>query len=454
MDGFEGGLKGSLRLRLATWLSVAVSAVAIAAGAFSFASAFDEAIELQDDILRQVAAMAAHGTAPVANRPGADLGSGEIDPETHLVVQSLSRAGAAGPLALPPTLRDGMQTVGVDGDDYRVVVRTLPDGERIAVAQETRMRDEIARDGAVRTMLPLLVLLPVLVLVVVEFVRRMLDPVGRLSREVERRTEQELHPLVAHDLPSEIRPFVTAINRLLGRVDQAMGVQRRFVADAAHELRSPMTAISLQAERLAASSMSDEARTRLAAVREGIERARKLLDQLLGLARAQTRAEAAATTMSLRSIVARVLEDMMPLADAKRIDVGMADDRDSWIRGHEIDLVAIARNLVDNAIRYTPDGGRVDLRMSETADEAVLEIEDSGPGVPAAERARVLEAFYRVPGTGQVGSGLGLSIVRAVAERMGGRVELSDANLGTGLKVRVVLPKGGGDSPGNSPARS
>ena len=92
--------------------------------------------------------------------------------------------------------------------------------------------------------------------------------------------------------------------------------------------------------------------------------------------------------------------------------------------------------------------------MSETADEAVLEIEDSGPGVPAAERARVLEAFYRVPGTGQVGSGLGLSIVRAVAERMGGRVELSDANLGTGLKVRVVLPKGGGDSPGNSPARS
>ena len=454
MDGFEGGLKGSLRLRLATWLSVAVSAVAIAAGAFSFASAFDEAIELQDDILRQVAAMAAHGTAPVANRPGADLGSGEIDPETHLVVQSLSRAGAAGPLALPPTLRDGMQTVGVDGDDYRVVVRTLPDGERIAVAQETRLRDEIARDGAVRTMLQLLVLLPVLVLVVVEFVRRMLDPVGRLSREVERRTEQELHPLVAHDLPSEIRPFVTAINRLLGRVDQAMGVQRRFVADAAHELRSPMTAISLQAERLAASSMSDEARTRLAAVREGIERARKLLDQLLGLARAQTRAEAAATTMSLRSIVARVLEDMMPLADAKRIDVGMADDRDSWIRGHEIDLVAIARNLVDNAIRYTPDGGRVDLRMSETADEAVLEIEDSGPGVPAAERARVLEAFYRVPGTGQVGSGLGLSIVRAVAERMGGRVELSDANLGTGLKVRVVLPKGGGDSPGNSPARS
>ena len=453
MDGFEGGLKGSLRLRLATWLSVAVSAVAIAAGAFSFASAFDEAIELQDDILRQVAAMATHGTALVAKPPGADPGSDEVDSESHLVVQSLTRPGSVGLLALSPTLRDGMQTVRVDGDDFRVMVRTLPDGERIAVAQETRMRDEIARDSAVRTVLPLLVLLPVLVLVVFELVRRMLDPVGRMSREIERRSEQELHPLLAHDLPSEIRPFVTAINRLLVRVDQAMDAQRRFVADAAHELRSPMTAISLQAERLAATDMSDEAKKRLATVREGIARARGLLDQLLGLARAQTRAEAAATTMSLRSIVAQVLEGLMPLADAKRIDVGMADDRDARIHGHEIDLIAIVRNLVDNAIRYTPDGGRVDLRMSETADEAVLEIEDSGPGVPAAERARVLEAFYRVPGTGQVGSGLGLSIVRAVAERMKGRVELSDATAGTGLKVRVVLPKGGDDSPGSSPER-
>jgi two-component system OmpR family sensor kinase len=131
----------------------------------------------------------------------------------------------------------------------------------------------------------------------------------------------------------------------------------------------------------------------------------------------------------------------------------MTDDRDARIRGHEIDLFAIARNLVDNAIRYAPDGGRVDLRVSETVDEVVLEVEDSGPGIPAAERARVLEAFYRVPGTGQIGSGLGLSIVRAVAERMKGRVELCDATAGTGLKVRVVLPKGGDDSQGSSPER-
>ena len=442
MDGFKERLKNSIYVRLAWGLSAAIVLMALAAGTFSFHRAFEEANELQDDILRQVAALIQSQPTAALSLMDLDGVRDDDDSDSALIVQSLTARGsvAKGSLPIPGGLKDGLHTLKLKGDSYRVLIRTLRDGQRISVAQETEVRDEIAEDSAMLTVLPLLILVPVLLLVVTYLVRKLLRPVARLATEVDARSEHDLHPLQAPNLPSEIRPFVTAINRLLARVGEAMENQRRFVADAAHELRSPLTALSLQAERLDAAPMSDEARQRLTTLREGIERGRKLLEQLLSLARAQSAPSEPLHAVSVRAVYRRVLEELLPLAESKGLDIGLVDGQDASVLAHEMDLFTLIRNLTDNAIRYTPAGGQVDLSVRLAGRQVILEVEDSGVGIPATERERVLDPFYRVLGSEQTGSGLGLSIVKTIAERLGARLELADATqFPQGLKVRLIF---------------
>jgi two-component system OmpR family sensor kinase len=445
MDGYAKRLNASIQRKLSFVLSLAILVVAVVAGIFSFLSAFDEAHELQDDVLRQVAQLAdGRFLAPVVH-----LRNG--DEESQVIVQRLG-AGAhssvgvddGGPLALPPTLPDGLQSLRVGDENFRVLVKTTAAGERIAVAQESGFRNEIARDSALRTVTPFLILVPVLLWIVADLVRKMFRPIVALSREIDQRSEQELHPIEDERVPSEIRPFVVAINRLLARVSRSMESQRRFVADAAHELRSPLTALSLQAERLADVDMPDLARERLAVLRLGIERGRKLLDQLLSLARAQS-ATAPASPISVQGVYRRVLEDLMPLAQAKGIDIGVEGAQDAKVPSSELDMIALVRNLVDNAIRYTPEGGRVDLSVHASQGHAVLRIRDTGPGIPVEERERVFDSFYRALGSEQLGSGLGLAIVKAIVDRLGADVQLgfSDEARQTGLRVEIRMPLAG-----------
>ena len=447
MDGIQRKLKDSIQFRLSLWLSLAILAVALLAGVFAFVSGFDEAHEFQDDMLRQVAALFDQEHIPVPPQQGAPkVAIG--DEEARVIVQYLDdQNGSAGVpatkrLKLPANLRDGMQTVHSGHHRYRVLVKTLASQQRIAVAQETAVRDEIARDSGLRTLMPFLILIPLLLLLVAHLVRKMFLPIARLSAEIDGRNEQELHALAPERLPVEVRPFVVAINRLLERVAQAMEAQRRFVADAAHELRSPLTALSLQAERLAEADMPDTARQRLATLRQGIERGRRLLDQLLALARAQSAPLAPSDTVAVMQVYRRVLEDLMPLAEARQIDIGV--DGEAGLRAPvaEVDLITIVRNLVDNAIRYTPPGGRISLSMHSSAGGVSLQVDDSGPGIAAEEQARVFDPFYRVLGNDATGSGLGLSIVQTIASRIGARVTLAHADRQTqaGLRVTVFIP--------------
>jgi two-component system OmpR family sensor kinase len=220
--------------------------------------------------------------------------------------------------------------------------------------------------------------------------------------------------------------------------------QRRFVADAAHELRSPLTALSLQAERLANTEISANAHERLNTLRNGIERGRALLDQLLALARANTAEIEPASDVSIQQVVRKVLEDMMPLADAKGIDIGVVSAVDAHVHSNEVDIITLIKNLVDNAIRYTPAGGRVDLSVLTRNEAIALVIEDNGPGIPETERERVFDPFYRVLGSEEIGSGLGLSIVKTIAARNGAEVSLAFVNglSKTGLRVTVTFPAG------------
>ncbi|GAU01650.1 sensor histidine kinase [Burkholderia stabilis] len=446
MDGFKKRLSESIGFRLSVALSAAILVVAMAAAAFAFSSAFDEAHELQDDVLREVATLLDRARAPSPRAAGAGPAR-ESDELSRVIVQPLGgapqpAADGAPRLALPPTLADGLHTVEAGRNVYRVMVHTLANGERIAVAQEAGMRDDVARESAWRTALPLLILVPILLLLVADLVRKLFRPVAVLSAGIDARDEHDLRPVPAEHVPVEVRPFVVAINRLLARVTQSVDAQRRFVADAAHELRSPLTAMSLQAERLADTDLPDDARARLAALRGGLDRSRHLIGQLLALARAQSAPAAPPGAVSVHTIYRRVLEDLMPLADAKTIDIGVDDGPDTRVPVDEFELTSLVMNLVDNAIRYTPPGGRVDLSTQRTDTHVCVTIADTGPGIAPHERERVFDPFYRVPGNAQIGSGLGLSIVKILADRMGADIALAyaDEPASRGLRVSVRIP--------------
>ncbi|MEL7548688.1 ATP-binding protein [Pseudomonas protegens] len=449
MDGFKRRLSESVQLRLSIALSVAVLIVALLAGVFAYVSAFDEALEMQDNTLRQVAALFERQHMTLAYPPPGQVVADDNE-ESRVVVQYLADGARAAadsdaeiPLPLPTTLADGLSTLTVGGEPFRVLVKTTSAGLRIAVAQETGARDRDARESAWRGLLPFLILFPVLLLVIADLVRKLFRPIEQLAAEIDLRDEQELHPIDERHLPTEVRPFVRAINRLLLRVTQSMTTQRRFVADAAHELRSPLTALSLQAERLASVEMPSLARERLQLLRRGIERGRKLIDQLLGLASAQSAINGRVEPVSVHGVYRRVLEDLLPLAEDKAIDIGLEGGPDRQVLISQEDLLTLVKNLVDNAIRYTPQGGRVDLLVAQVQDEILLQVSDSGPGIAVAERERVFDPFHRGLGSDEVGSGLGLAIVKAIADRHAGRVWLdySDQRTKRGLCVTVAFAR-------------
>ena len=448
MAGAKARLTGSIQARLSLWLSLAILAVAAVGGIVSFKTAYDEAIELQDNLLHQVAILFDVDHLPSPRM--AELGKlPGIDEEARVIVQYAAPAsGGQSPqtpgkfLGVPAGVADGVHSLTLNAESFRVLLRTLPNGGRILVAQETGMRDEIARDSALRTVLPFVVLVPLLLLIVADLIRKLFRPISALAAEVNRQDESGLAPLPNDHLPAEIRPFVMAINRLLARVAESMEQQRQFIANAAHELRSPMTALSLQAERLSHAEMSEEARARLSPLRQGIERGRHLLEQLLSLARVQSPPSRPVSTTSVLQVFRRVIEDLMPLADTHHADIGVLTDSDVRLAVDEVDLFTLVRNLVDNAIRYSPEGGAIDLSITSERDQVVLTCSDSGPGIPIEERIKVLEPFYRTPGTASRGSGLGLSIVKTIADRLAGEIQIAyvDQIQKVGTRISVTLP--------------
>jgi two-component system, OmpR family, sensor kinase len=205
-----------------------------------------------------------------------------------------------------------------------------------------------------------------------------------------------------------------------------------------------MTALSLQAERLSSSNMSSAARARLETLQTGVQRTRTLLDQLLAMARAQEIIESNFTPISLWQILRTIIEDMMPLAENKRIDLGVTEKSDALVAAREIDLKILIKNLLENAIRYTPNEGTINLSVYTSHKTVVLRVDDTGPGIPQHERERVFDPFYRILGSDTDGSGLGLSIVKKIAARIGATITLDDYETqpggASGLRVLVSFP--------------
>jgi two-component system OmpR family sensor kinase len=251
-----------------------------------------------------------------------------------------------------------------------------------------------------------------------------------------------LTQVVVDGLPDEVRPVAEALNELLERLRAALERERAFLADAAHELRTPITALDLQAQALADAG-DDRRAAALGDLRAGVKRVGRLIEQLLALAREQQGASAAHATLDLDELVRRTVAEFVPLAEAAELDLGIESADPVRVAGDADALRRLLGNLLDNAVRYTPARGRIDVavqREDGSPPRALVTVADTGPGIPPEERARVFDRFHRVPGTSGTGSGLGLALARSIATRHGGEVVLADGPGGRGLCASVRLP--------------
>jgi two-component system OmpR family sensor kinase len=343
---------------------------------------------------------------------------------------------------LPLATTSGYARIDTVEGPWRVY--TLHDrGLSVQIGQPMEIRNRIAARAALRTMAPFVLAVPLLAILVWWGVTRGLRPLESLTAQVKSRTAESLAPLPDNRVPNEIQPVVAALNDLLARLSRALETQRAFIADAAHALRSPLTALRLQLQLAERAEEPQERAAAFQALREGLERMTRLVEQLLTLAREEpSGAREAREACDLGTLAAEVVGLYSPLAEQKNIDLGLAR-RDSGvlIDGEREAIKTLLSNLVDNALRYTPEGGRVDVVAAASAGGVLAEVTDTGPGIPEDDRERVFDRFYRRAGTDVPGSGLGLAIVRSIAERHGARIELDSGAASRGLTVRVLFPR-------------
>jgi len=446
MDKLSHALRGllprSLRMRLLMFLLAAIVLAGAVQGALAYRSALDEADALFDYHMQQTA-LALRSGLPVDAQ---GLGPG-LDPEDEnheFIVQVWTNEGlrifeSAVGAALPQIAVLGFTNVQARGGTYRVFSMQTR-SQVIQVAQNMAVRQGMARSLALRTLAPLAFMAPLLVLAVWWGVSRSLAPVERVRRQLAQRQADDLSPVSDAQLPDEVQPLVSELNLLFERVQRAFEAQEHFVADAAHELRSPLAALRLQLQGL--QRAGDDA-ARAAAIERlsaGIDRATRLVEQLLTLAR-QEAGSTATEPVDLRAIAQLALADVAPAAQVRSMDVGLFESEAATmpviVRGSAEALRMLVRNLLDNAIKYTPPGGQVDVQVGTDHGRALLTVEDSGPGIAPQHRERVMQRFVRDTADGAPGSGLGLAIVQAIAQRHGAAVALDRSPRLGGLQVAL-----------------
>jgi two-component system OmpR family sensor kinase len=431
----------SLRARLLASLLAGVVGVGAVGGWIVYRNALAEADAFFDYHLRQTALILRD--EPVEYQLGAQYPPADASYDFVVQVWSLDgvRVYLSRPHAvLPQTITLGFATVNTSEGRWRVFgVQALT--RVIEVAQPMSVREQRAAELALQTLKPFALLLPVLALLIWVAVGHALEPLGRLTTLVKARRVNALDALPESGLPEEVQPLVQALNELLGRLSAVLERERAFVADAAHELRTPLTALHLQMAVLARAREESERTAAMGTLSAGVQRAIRLVEQLLALARQEPRIGAPHAPVRLDDLAREVVRELVPLADAGAIDLGVAAAQPATVAGDADALRTLLRNLVDNAVRYTPAGGRVDVAVeAAAAGGAVLTVTDDGPGIPAEERARVFDRFYRRAGTEPHGSGLGLAIVSMIATAHAATVELSDGPGGKGLRVTVSFP--------------
>lgn len=433
----------SIRRTLLVWLLAGLAVIALAASAATYVAARREIGSLLDLQLKQLAYSTRIDDLLRGQRAGFD--NPDVLPGTgitELVTQIWDRDGVLvywtqPGMGLPVPVREGYSTVNRNGRVWRVY--TMVHGSHaLQIAQPQDERDALATQTALRTLIPFAALMPIFGVLIWLGVGTGLRPLESLSRAVGKRRPDAMAPIDETGLPGELRPLGASLNGLLARLSDALSAQRRFTADAAHELRTPLAALTLQLDLARRSGTPGELVASLADLEAGVARASHVVEQLMTLARVEP--EALALQKSRCDLVAIAKDAIVArasLAERRKIDLGLARAEVASVDGDPTALAILLSNLVDNALRYTPPGGRIDVSVSCPDGVPVLEVADTGPGIPAAERERVFDRFYRGAHADEPGSGLGLSIVKRIADAHGATIALGAPASGSGLVVRV-----------------
>jgi two-component system OmpR family sensor kinase len=407
--------------------------------------------EVFDDSLRQTALLLADrdlaGGLPVEPRASS---LSPADTESKLVAIARAPGGSLLFSSQPELPLSFTATPGASvqrADDLMWHVFTVVQSDRIVqVAQPTSVRREAAAESASQLLPPLFILVMLIGALLVIALQRGIQPLQTTIDELAQRSARSLIALDARRVPAEVLPLVRALNDLLHRLSTAFEAQRNFIADAAHELRSPVTALQLQVQVLERSRSCAERTAAMAELSAGVGRAKRLIEQLLHLSRATADDGAGLPlvrqTVRLGDLVRSVVVRWSGEAEGRQIDLGAVADTDAVVEGDPAQLEILLSNLVDNALKYTPRGGIVDVIASVPEGIPTLQVVDNGPGILEDERPRVLDRFYRSPrtvGSTETGIGLGLAIAKAIAEKHGARVSLHTGRNGVGLDARVAF---------------
>ena len=426
----------SIRVRLLLALLAMLAAAALVLGWFTYRNVLAETEALFDYQLRQMA-LSLRDQGEIAPGQANALADEQLDFVVQIwTVDGRSIYASRAHSELPERALLGLADIQVGGQTWRTFgVATTQ--RVIQVAQPRQIRQRLAAGAALRSVAPLLFITPLLALLMWWLAALTLAPLRRVADDVRSRDEHSLQPLPGDGLPDEVAPLVRSLNALLQRLGLSLTTQRAFVADAAHELRSPLTALKLQLQLLQRAPDEAARAAAIEALGEGITRAARLVEQLLTLARSEPGAAAATPAqLDLSELVRSAVADVVPLANTRGGTLALFAEAPVWVDGDAAALTALVRNLADNALRYSPRGSQVELRVTNDKGVPMLQVDDAGPGIPAEEHGRVFDRFYRRNAGDEPGTGLGLAIVRSVAEQHRAQVALGRSPLG-GLRVTV-----------------
>ncbi len=440
--------RASLKQRLLILALMAITLVWLSVTAFTYNNARKEFDEVLDAHLAQAAALlvvqSSHELdeletehAPLLHKYARRVAFQVWNKEHQLRLHSANAPQQ--PLA---SEERGFSDHTIDGHRWRVFSTWNESAEYlIQVAERADVRDELARGIAGNMLKPLFISLPLLALLLWIAVARGLRPLDKLTREVEQRAPDNLAALDASSAPREVVPLIERLNRLFTLIEASMQKERRFTADAAHELRTPVAAIKAQAQVARAACSEAERNHALDNAILGCDRAAHLIEQLLTLARIDTLGNDVTEVCQLRVVAAEVIAAIAPAALSQHVRLELTEGTEMEARCNPVLLRILLRNLIDNAVRHTQPGTSVWVSITNQQGLASLSVNDNGPGIPEAELARVSERFYRPIGTSASGSGLGLSIVNRIAEIHGATLRIAPQNEGKGLSVTVIFKR-------------
>lgn len=427
----------SLRRATISTLVVLLTIVGVLAGLASYWIAAKVANEFLDLQLREVAQIAGTATPLADGLPLHDI-------EDDLVIEIRFIDGrpafcAPAPCRFPKRPEVGVTDIAAGGYSWRVFTLVLPD-RTIQAGQRIEVRREMASGAALAAVLPMLLLIPVLWIVVDLVLRRAFRRVSQVAAEIAARDGSDVSLIPMDHVPAEMRLLVLAMNGLLARMRTLIDQQRAFVADAAHQLRTPLTALMLELENLRTARSGPVAAESLDFFEAAARRASALVAQLLRLARQEADARRGHEEVDLAEVVVATIGALAPLAISRRIDLGLLAKVEATVSGDREDFRALLETVLDNAVRYTPEGGTVDVEMRAEETGVAVFVRDTGPGIPAEALPRLFERFFRVEGQEAEGSGLGLAIADLIACRHGLHLSISNRADFQGTEVRLLFP--------------